>query len=178
MNRHTDPLSRVKIASPCSADWEQMLGDGRRRFCAECELNVYNLSGMTKREAEELLNQTEGRLCVRFYRRADGTILTQDCPVGWRALRRRLSRITTAALSTVLGFLSGLGLYTGLNETMLLTLMGELPVHESPIMGSNVSYREGIAVGQIAVQQGNMSISRKIPDVRGERISRSRKHRR
>ncbi|MBV9211584.1 MAG: hypothetical protein JOZ52_13180 [Acidobacteria bacterium] len=111
MAKFKDPLSRVKVAAPCSADWESMIGDARRRFCSQCELNVYNLSEMTKREAEEFLNQSEGRLCVRFYRRADGTILTQDCPVGLRAMRRRLKRIRTAIVSTVLSFLAGTGIY-------------------------------------------------------------------
>jgi hypothetical protein len=133
MAKFKDPLSRVKIASPCTADWESMVGDARRRFCSQCELNVYNLSQMTKREAEELLNQTEGRLCVRFYRRADGTILTQDCPVGLRALRRRLKRIRTAVVSTVLSFLAGLGIYLAAPETQTESpkVMGVM-VRENP----------------------------------------------
>jgi hypothetical protein len=40
-------------------------------------------------EAERLVVEKEGRLCVRFHRRADGTVLTRDCPVG---LRRWLAR--------------------------------------------------------------------------------------
>jgi hypothetical protein len=64
------PLNNIKIASPCSADWNAMSGDDKKRFCGECKLNVYNLSGMTKDEAENLIIETEGRLCVRFYSRA------------------------------------------------------------------------------------------------------------
>ena len=109
MARYKHPLSSVKIASPCSADWEDMIGNDRRRFCGQCELNVYNLSDMTKREAEELINQTEGRLCVRFYRRTDGTILTRDCPVGLQAMKRRVSRFGNAVVSSVLSFLAGVG---------------------------------------------------------------------
>jgi hypothetical protein len=116
-----------------------MAGNDRRRFCGQCQLNVYNLSGMTKREAEELLNQTEGRLCVRFYRRADGTILTQDCPVGLRALKRRISRIATATLSTVLGFFSGLGLNLAITETAPQpTTMGTIPAQKLSTLVSPV----------------------------------------
>ena len=68
-----------------------MTGDERVRHCAECKLNVYNLSEMSGQQATELITETEGRLCVRFYRRADGTMLTRDCPVGVAALKRRLS---------------------------------------------------------------------------------------
>ena len=69
MSRFNYPLDHVRIAAPCKADWQQMIGSERVRFCGQCKLNVYNLSSMTKTEAESLIAQTEGRLCVRFYRR-------------------------------------------------------------------------------------------------------------
>jgi hypothetical protein len=83
------PLSHITIASPCSADWNAMQGDDQVRFCQQCQLNVYNLSGMSRSAAEMLIQQTEGRLCVRFYQRHDGTVITQDCPVGLQAIHRR-----------------------------------------------------------------------------------------
>lgn len=95
-------LNRIRIASPCSVGWENMSGDDRVRFCDECSLHVYNISEMTAREAHALVTETEGRICARFYRRADGTILTKDCPVGLKALRRRISRTAGAALTAVL----------------------------------------------------------------------------
>ena len=55
MNKFTNPLSNIKIASPCSQDWNEMIGTERKRFCGECKLNVYNLSGMSEQEAENLL---------------------------------------------------------------------------------------------------------------------------
>ena len=100
-------LDDIRIASPCSSDWDQMYGDERRRFCAECKLNVYNLSGMTRDEAEQLVMNSEGRLCVRFYRRKDGTILTQDCPVGWKAVKKRAARVAVALSSILAGFFAG-----------------------------------------------------------------------
>ncbi len=42
MNKFTNPLSNIKIASPCSQDWNEMIGTERKRFCGECKLNVYN----------------------------------------------------------------------------------------------------------------------------------------
>jgi hypothetical protein len=59
-----------------------MDGDDRVRFCRECNRNVYNLTAMTEREARRVVAEREGRLCVRFYQRPDGTVLTSDCPVG------------------------------------------------------------------------------------------------
>lgn len=90
-------LDRISVASPCNASWDQMLGDDRVRFCLSCEKNVYNLSAMTREEAERLLQERAGgELCVRFYRRADGTIMTQDCPVGAKRKRRKKLALAVA----------------------------------------------------------------------------------
>ena len=68
-----------------------MEGDERVRFCDECELNVYNLSDMPEEEALKLVEEREGRLCLRFYQREDGTVLTSDCPVGVQELQGTIS---------------------------------------------------------------------------------------
>jgi hypothetical protein len=78
-----------------------MKGDDRVRFCSECKLNVYDFSALTISEVEQLLARTEGRLCGRLFRRSDGTVLTRDCPSGFRATVRRLSRIAGAAFSAM-----------------------------------------------------------------------------
>ena len=102
-------LNQIEVASPCSAQWEEMAGDERVRFCGSCEKNVYNLSAMTTPEIVELIRAKEGRLCARFYRRHDGTLLTADCPVGLHhRVQRRVRRwagVAAAALSSL--FLSG-----------------------------------------------------------------------
>lgn len=111
MKRFTSPLRNVKVASPCPADWDRMIGDEHVRFCGQCELHVYNLSAMSTLEAESLIARTEGRLCVRYFRRKDGSIITEDCPVGLRRLKARAARIKRAVASLVLGFLAGLGFH-------------------------------------------------------------------
>jgi len=106
----TDPtrmLNSIRIASPCTASWDAMSGDDTVRFCGECKLNVYNLSNMTAARAASLLDGAEGRLCVRLYRRADGTVITRDCPVGARAALRRMAKAAGAALAVVLGLFTG-----------------------------------------------------------------------
>jgi len=95
-------LDRIRIASPCPVSWERMTGDDRVRFCDECNLQVYNIGEMTRPEAEALIAKTEGRLCARIYRRADGTVITRDCPVGLRAIRRRVTKSATAAFVAVM----------------------------------------------------------------------------
>ena len=128
MARFNSPLDNVRIASPCNADWDAMSGNERARFCGQCNLNVYNLSSMTKAEAEQLIGATEGRLCVRYFKRADGSILTRDCPVGLRAFRRRMSYVARAVSSAVLTFLAGLGVYAIKSRHLEPTVMGVMAV--------------------------------------------------
>lgn len=82
-------LEDLRIASPCAADWDAMKGDDRVRFCGECQKNVYNLSAMSREEAQQLVAGREGPMCVRLAKRVDGTVVTDDCPVGVRRRRRR-----------------------------------------------------------------------------------------
>lgn len=121
MTQLTSPLKNLKVAAPCSANWDEMFAfEGERiRFCSKCNLNVYNLSAMQKAEAEALILQAEGRLCVRFYRRADGSVLTQNCPVGLQALKARLSRRLQFVFGMMLGLLANLG-FLSLRETFSL----------------------------------------------------------
>lgn len=101
VRRH--PLDSIQVAKPCPVSWDSMSGDDRVRFCSDCRLNVYNLAGMTRREATELIHLQEGRLCVRFFRRKDGTLVTRDCPVRW-SWTAGLARMAALFLSLSLFF--------------------------------------------------------------------------
>jgi len=101
MPKNPATIDRLRIATPCPISWEQMTGDNRVRFCDHCRLNVYNISELSPIEAETLIASTEGRLCARLFRRADGTVLTKDCPVGLRALRRRVAKRTAAIFAAM-----------------------------------------------------------------------------
>ncbi len=127
MKKYSNPLDNIKIASPCPADWEKMYGDERNRHCSQCNLNVYNLSDMTRREAENFLMNAEDRVCVKYYKRKDGTVLTKDCPVGWRLLKKRVSRVTTAVFASVFGLFTGLIAFQQF-ETNPLDLMNQVVV--------------------------------------------------
>ncbi len=97
-----DQIANLQVAAPCHVSWDGMAGDERVRHCTLCSLNVYNFAEMTGDEVRELLERTEGRVCGRLYRRADGTVLTRDCPTGLRALRRRASRVAAAWITALL----------------------------------------------------------------------------
>ncbi|MDI1482341.1 hypothetical protein [Polyangium sp. y55x31] len=132
-------LSRVEVAAPCPADWASMVGDDRTRFCPSCEKNVYNLSALTAQEAEQLIREKEGNLCVRYFQRKDGTVMTDDCPVGVR--RRRVRRSVAAAAVTVGAVGAGVaGLMAGAQfvrdyDTLLLDYAPERKGRTPEVMG-------------------------------------------
>lgn len=105
MTRKID-IDRMRVASPCHVGWDSMTGDDRARHCESCDRHVYNIVGLTRPEIESLVENTEGRLCVRMYQRPDATVLTEDCPVGLRLIRKRVTTFAGAALSALLSLVS------------------------------------------------------------------------
>jgi hypothetical protein len=99
-------INNLKIASPCSMSWDQMKGDDRSRHCSLCELNVHNVAGLSASEVKGLITASEGRLCIRLFRRADGTVITRDCPVGLKKYRQRVASLGSAAFAAVLSLMS------------------------------------------------------------------------
>jgi hypothetical protein len=95
----------IRVATPCRESWDDMAGTDHARHCAKCELNVFNISEMTQDDAEALIKQTNGRLCVRLYKRHDGTVINTDCPEGIRLKwfqRLRMAALFAVVLSGVL----------------------------------------------------------------------------
>jgi hypothetical protein len=132
MSRYQSPLDNIRIASPCSADWNNMYGNDRMRHCGDCKLNVYNLSGMSREAAENLVMNAEGRLCVRFYRRLDGTIITENCPVGWAKVKARAKVYVTAAFSLMMTLMGGLFVASPFSSRKTMPMMGEIVVRPTP----------------------------------------------
>jgi hypothetical protein len=101
-------LDDIAIAAPCNAIWSEMSGDERERVCAECQLSVFNLSALSRREAEDLLTRGKpGAFCIKLFRRVDGTILTKDCPTGLRMLSRAKFKVRLAVSALLAIFTSG-----------------------------------------------------------------------
>lgn len=112
-NKQTISLQRIDIATPCMASWDDMQGDERVRHCKDCNKNVFNLSAMPEVEAAQLLAANTGDLCVRFYQRRDGTVMTSDCGDSPRAMvRQAWRRLPQAAGAAVLA-LSAAGAVAG-----------------------------------------------------------------
>lgn len=106
MNEQNFDINKLRVASPCNIGWNTMTGDDRVRYCSSCKLNVYNFSEMTSGEVQNLIENTEGRICGRLFLRTDGTIITKDCPVGLRAFYKRTISFAGATLTAVLALFS------------------------------------------------------------------------
>jgi len=166
MTREPSVLDKLRIASPCSASWEQMDGTDRVRYCEQCGKNVYNLSAMSRSEAEMLVAGPGPLPCVRFYRRRDGTILTGDCPVGQRRIKRRRAFLTAAPVF-VLGIYAWLlSLFEPATGTSLaeylrrhepyataLDWLSPRTVAGKPAFALSPTAPAGMAVGQIAISR-------------------------
>jgi hypothetical protein len=88
-------LDNIKLSFACKQRWDDMTGDDRVRVCHGCDRPVFNLSEMTRVEAEALLATRGITPCVRFYRRPDGTVMTSDCPT--RPRSNRLAMVAAGA---------------------------------------------------------------------------------
>ena len=99
LNQAADALDMVEIPIPCDVPWNGMPGDERVRHCGQCKQNVYNVSELTREEANRLLR---ARACLRIYRRPDNTVVTSDCRERLRAARKRGLLIFAGTLLIVL----------------------------------------------------------------------------
>jgi hypothetical protein len=168
MSRFTNPLARVRVASPCKADWDEMIGTDRVRFCGQCNLNVYNLSAMTRDQAESVIAANEGRLCVRFYRRRDGSIITQDCPVGLRAVRARVSYWTKAVVAALLTFFTAIGFQT------VLSSFAVFEPHEIRTMGMMARPPEEVELGIPVRKHSEQAIAGQLSFIPPRRLKKRR----
>lgn len=100
MERRRSVLDRLRVAKACDESWEQMRGTNQVRFCSHCEKSVHNLSAMTRRDAERLVANSGGSLCIRYVSTPARRVVTLDAPT--HALVRRVSRLTAGAFTAAL----------------------------------------------------------------------------
>jgi ankyrin repeat protein len=109
MPKSIPSFDRMIIPAPCDADWDSMIGSDQVRFCEHCNLHVTNLSNITRQEAIRLVARSQGRLCVRFFKRADGSVLTKQLPRKLHHIARRVSRVAAGAFTASLSLSSAAG---------------------------------------------------------------------
>jgi len=149
-------LNVVDVKEPCAERWDRMEGDDFVRFCRVCEKNVYDLSARSRDEAEELLRLHEGPLCIRFRRRADGTVATADCQGARPAYHWRLARRSARAFGIAAGLSAGvLALLSVLASTMAPSFAAHAKAFRSRVGPATPSLEDepAIIMGMMATPQ-------------------------
>jgi hypothetical protein len=96
--RKTLPFE-LEIAKPCRESWQGMSGGVTERYCLSCKKNVHNLASMSTHGILKVLAESDGPLCARITRRADGSIVTADPPQRGGLASRVAGVLVGAALS-------------------------------------------------------------------------------
>ncbi|HXC35961.1 MAG TPA: hypothetical protein VNV43_08810 [Candidatus Acidoferrales bacterium] len=71
MNENTSPWT---IRQKCTADWEKMHGNDKRRFCERCQRHVYNVSAMSREEREVFESPVGMKECIFYSQRRNGEV--------------------------------------------------------------------------------------------------------
>jgi ankyrin repeat protein len=104
-----DLSTQLKIHKPCSANWDQMIGSSRVRFCEHCQLSVNDLSSLTPKRVRRLIAKSKGRLCVRYVSDRSGNPLLAQAAGKLKQINRRVSRIAAGMFTATLSLTNGAG---------------------------------------------------------------------
>lgn len=71
-----------RLSYACPIPWASMRGDERERYCSKCARSVVNVSLLTHDQREALLaNPPPGGLCVSYYQRLSGEMVSAENPL-------------------------------------------------------------------------------------------------
>jgi len=110
-----DSAPQLHIASPCSVDWDSMIGNDRVRFCEHCQLTVHNIDFASKKQIKRLIARSNGRLCVNYLASAPPK---PPAPILYK-IGRRTSVIAASAFSATLSISSAVAASANLKQTRL-----------------------------------------------------------
>lgn len=160
-------LDQIQIPNPCSADWNSMIGNDQVRFCKHCNLSVQDLSQMTRKRVLRLAAHSKGRLCIRYQRRPDGSLITKSVPQKLHQISRRASRVAAGAFSATLSISSAVAQPSTLQWDYSSTAVAEpragaLPASQSvlgaSIMGT-ITDHQGAVIPGAGITLGNAQTS-------------------
>jgi hypothetical protein len=115
-------LNNLIIPKPCTADWNSMVGNDQVRFCGHCSHQVHNLSALTRNQAERLVAQSNGRLCVRYHQDPAGRPALLPATRKLHRISRRVSRLAASAFTASLSVSTALAQERALYRTALHVL--------------------------------------------------------
>jgi len=94
-----DLFQQLHIASPCSVDWDSMIGNDRVRFCEHCRLSVHHVDALSRKQLRRLIARSHGRICVNYTRPHQ----TETTVPILHKIGRRTSAVAAGAFSATLG---------------------------------------------------------------------------
>ncbi|WP_460679489.1 hypothetical protein [Mucilaginibacter koreensis] len=59
-------LTNIQLKFNCTANWDEMQQLSDCRFCSHCQKKVYNFTGSTREDYEQVLAENNNRVCGRF----------------------------------------------------------------------------------------------------------------
>jgi hypothetical protein len=98
---HDDDLE-IYIEEPCSKSWDELSGDGTRRYCAKCSLHVHFGPAFTRREALRLVQNSSERVCMTLELDAAGKPRFKPEPTPPQAASARNSHWIASASAALL----------------------------------------------------------------------------
>jgi hypothetical protein len=102
-------IAPLQIHKPCPKIWDELVGDGKKRFCSECCLHVHNAAQLTQREARTLVSGASSRVCMRIEYDSAGSPIFRDSPElasNAPTPRPAAARLARWALSAAAGLLA------------------------------------------------------------------------
>ncbi len=147
-------LNLIDVKTPCSENWDEMIGNNEVRFCSHCAKNVHDISAMNRAKAEKLVKKSNGNLCVRYVKTPNGKLIS--APPKLTQITRRAT-IAASILATSLTF------------TTLTYAQGE-PVK----LKNNITQTNKGKVGKSHIKQGFVTISGVVKDVNDAVISKAK----
>jgi len=102
----SEKLNRLVIGSECKASWDEMQGDGARRFCAECQREVFDFAQMTRRDIRARIEASRGQICARLTRRAGQLVVAPTPELFAQSLPWEPRRVSPLAVTVVTAWLS------------------------------------------------------------------------
>lgn len=95
--------TQLRIASPCTQDWDSMIGNDRVRFCEHCQLSVHNLDLASRKQVRRLIARSGDRLCISYSEPAPRRVPTIPF---LHKIGRRTSALAAGAVTATLGISS------------------------------------------------------------------------
>ena len=111
-----DLSHQLRITSPCSVNWDSMIGNDRVRFCEHCQTTVHNLDLTSRKQVRRLIARSEGRVCVSYLQPAAERKTISATPI-LHKIGRRTAKIAAGAFSASLSISSAVAATAPVKQT-------------------------------------------------------------